>query len=135
MRTEVSTQPIKFSVVRTPTADLLVGQQRISQKGQNGVRQVSAQVTVRDGRELSRRVVQVKILKHSVPQIVLIGTRKVGTAPSSRASSTPGRAPQRRSSSASRYRRPTRGRDTTRRRSTRRRGRESSLPIVESPLP
>lgn len=141
VRTEVSTQPIKFSIVRRATAALLLGQQRVSQTGQNGVRQVRTQVTLRDGRAMARRVLQTKVLKNSVPQIVLIGTRKAApSTASSRSSRAVRRVPLRRSTTSSnRYRRSTEPRrytgGSTRRRSPRRRGRESSLPIVESPLP
>lgn len=148
VRTEVSTQPIKFPVVRRATANLLLGQQRTAQPGKNGERRISFRVTMRDGREIARRVLQVKVLKNSVPQIVLIGTRKAtSSASSSRSSRSARRVSQQRRSGAttsSRYNRSTARRSSARVNSTRRtprrskrRGnrRESSLPIVESPLP
>ncbi|MDF2440510.1 MAG: eukaryotic-like serine/threonine-protein kinase [Abditibacteriota bacterium] len=141
VRIEVSTQPIKFPVVRRPTTRLLVGQQRLLQAGKNGERQVRSRVATRAGRELARRVLQVKVLKHSVPQIALIGTRKAtASAPSSRASRATRRASQRSSSAdnSRRFYRSNTRRNSTRRnrgRTPRRNRRESSLPIVESSLP
>lgn len=67
------TEPVPFPREERRSDDLAEGRRRVIQDGQNGVREVFVEVTLRDGREGSRKTRE-RVVKAPVPQITLVGT-------------------------------------------------------------
>jgi serine/threonine protein kinase len=57
------------------SSSLLRGQSRVIQTGRNGLREVTLAITMRSKQEISRRRIGERIIRNSVPQIVVVGTR------------------------------------------------------------
>jgi LysM repeat protein len=69
------TQPIPFDTVIKDSSDLYKGEKRVSQKGQNGEKQIEVYITRENGVEVSREKVGETVLKQPVDQIELRGTK------------------------------------------------------------
>jgi serine/threonine-protein kinase len=82
--TKTWTQSIPYGTTQRKTAELPAGSARVKQKGQAGVKRITIEITFQQGREVSRRTVNEKVVKPAVPEVVL-----VGTAPKQRAASPP----------------------------------------------
>jgi hypothetical protein len=74
-RTVTATAPIPFKTVRVKTSALYVGQSRVKQPGQPGVRVREFQLTMRNRKLAGRRLVHTQVRAKPVAQIVEIGTR------------------------------------------------------------
>ena len=72
---EVSTEPIPFEIVNQADPTLAKGQTRVLTAGQNGERTILTEVSVVDGQEV-RRVVESKLTKEPVSQIIAVGTKE-----------------------------------------------------------
>lgn len=75
-RTETETQDIPFTVETKNDITLLKGQQRITQYGSAGEKEVSYRVTMHDGQEASRELLSEKQTKAPVNCIVTQGVRE-----------------------------------------------------------
>ena len=74
-RLEVSTEPVPFEIVNQADPTLAKGQTKVLTAGQNGERTILTEVSVVDGQEV-RRVVESKITKEPVSQILAVGTKE-----------------------------------------------------------
>ena len=72
---EVSTEPVPFETVHQADPTLAKGQTKVLTAGQNGERTILTEVSVVDGQEV-RRVVESKITKEPVSQILAVGTKE-----------------------------------------------------------
>ena len=72
---EVSTEPVPFETVNQADPTLAKGQTKVLTAGQNGERTILTEVSVVDGQEV-RRVVESKITKEPVSQILAVGTKE-----------------------------------------------------------
>ena len=72
---EVSTEPIPFEIINQADPTLAKGQTRVLTAGQNGERTIFTEVSVVDGQEV-RRVVESKLTKEPVSQIIAVGTKE-----------------------------------------------------------
>ena len=72
---EVSTEPVPFEIVNQADPTLAKGQTKVLTAGQNGERTILTEVSVVDGQEV-RRVVESKLTKEPVSQIIAIGTKE-----------------------------------------------------------
>ena len=72
---EVSTEPVPFEIVNQADPTLAKGQTKVLTAGQNGERTILTEVSVVDGQEV-RRVVESKITKEPVSQILAVGTKE-----------------------------------------------------------
>ena len=72
---EVSTEPIPFEIVNQADPTLAKGQTKVLTAGQNGERTILTEVSVVDGQEV-RRVVESKVTKEPVSQILAVGTKE-----------------------------------------------------------
>ena len=72
---EVSTEPVPFEIVNQADPTLAKGQTKVLTAGQNGERTILTEVSVVDGQEV-RRVVENKLTKEPVSQIIAIGTKE-----------------------------------------------------------
>lgn len=72
---EKSTVP--FKIEKVDNADLLVGQEEVSQKGQDGVLTTTYDVTYIRGQETSRKKVSEETTKEPVTQIIQVGTKEI----------------------------------------------------------
>ena len=72
---EVSTEPVPFETVKQADPTLAKGQTKVLTAGQNGERTLLTEVSVVDGQEV-RRVVESKVTKEPVSQILAIGTKE-----------------------------------------------------------
>ena len=72
---EVSTEPIPFEIINQADPTLAKGQTRVLTAGQNGERTILTEVSVVDGQEV-RRVVESKLTKEPVSQIIAVGTKE-----------------------------------------------------------
>ena len=74
-RLEVLTEPVPFEIVNQADPTLAKGQTKVMTAGQNGEQTILTEVTVVDGQEV-RRVVESKITKEPVSQILAVGTKE-----------------------------------------------------------
>ena len=72
---EVSTEPVPFETVKQADPTLPKGQTKVLTAGQNGERTLLTEVSVVDGQEV-RRVVESKVTKEPVSQILAVGTKE-----------------------------------------------------------
>ena len=72
---EVSTEPVPFETVHQADPTLAKGQTKVLTAGQNGERTLLTEVSVVDGQEV-RRVVESKVTKEPVSQIIAVGTKE-----------------------------------------------------------
>ena len=72
---EVSTEPVPFEIVNQADPTLAKGQTKVLTAGQNGERTILTEVSVVDGQEV-RRVVERKVTKEPVSQILAVGTKE-----------------------------------------------------------
>ena len=72
---EVSTEPVPFETVNQADPTLVKGQTKVLIAGQNGERTILTEVSVVEGQEV-RRVVESKITKEPVSQIIAVGTKE-----------------------------------------------------------
>ena len=72
---EVSTEPVPFEIVNQADPTLAKGQTKVLTAGQNGERTILTEVSVVDGQEV-RRVVESKVTKEPVSQIIAVGTKE-----------------------------------------------------------
>ena len=72
---EVSTEPVPFETVTQADPTLAKGQTKVLTAGQNGERTILTEVSVVDGQEV-RRVVESKVTKEPVSQILAVGTKE-----------------------------------------------------------
>ena len=72
---EVLTEPVPFEIINQTDPTLAKGQTKVLTAGQNGERTILTEVSVVDGQEV-RRVVESKITKEPVSQILAVGTKE-----------------------------------------------------------
>lgn len=72
---EVSTEPVPFETVKQADPTLPKGQTKVLTAGQNGERTLLTEVSMVDGQEV-RRVVESKVTKEPVSQILAVGTKE-----------------------------------------------------------
>ena len=72
---EVYTEPVPFETVKQADPTLAKGQTKVLTAGQNGERTLLTEVSVVDGQEV-RRVVESKVTKEPVSQILAVGTKE-----------------------------------------------------------
>ena len=72
---EVTTEPVPFETVNQVDPTLPKGQTKVLTAGQNGERTLLTEVSVVDGQEV-RRVVESKVTKEPVSQILAVGTKE-----------------------------------------------------------
>ena len=72
---EVYTEPVPFETVKQADPTLPKGQTKVLTAGQNGERTLLTEVSVVDGQEV-RRVVESKVTKEPVSQILAVGTKE-----------------------------------------------------------
>lgn len=69
-------QPIPFVEKTLPTDDLLVGQSKLHQPGEDGLKVLKYRVNFKDGVEVSRTLISEQVTKSAVPRITAVGTKK-----------------------------------------------------------
>lgn len=69
---------IPFQTKYTDNNDYKAGSQKVLQKGENGEKTVTYEVTYQDGKEVSRQQIDEKVTKQPVDQIVQRGTKTPG---------------------------------------------------------
>jgi len=74
---DVQQEEILFHVQQKVDQNLYWGEQKILQKGRSGEREVAYKVTLENGLETSRTVVQQKTTQEAVPQIIAKGNKKL----------------------------------------------------------
>ncbi|MCB7060478.1 G5 domain-containing protein [Streptococcus sp. 210928-DFI.4.42] len=84
---EVYTEPVPFETVNQVDPTLPKGQTKVLTAGQNGERTLLTEVSVVDGQEV-RRVVESKVTKEPVSQILAVGTKE-DAQPTPQASPSP----------------------------------------------
>lgn len=72
--TQVVEEAIPFETVRRADGSLELGQERLVQSGQNGLRQVTIRKTLEDGRAVKSEVLDTKVVRAPQPKIVAYGT-------------------------------------------------------------
>ncbi len=65
---------VAYQVEKIPTADLYAGQERIQQKGVNGLEKQVYEVILENGAEVSRKIIEKVLVKKPVKQVVNVGT-------------------------------------------------------------
>ncbi len=75
IKTETTRAPIEFQRLYTREENLPDGQVRVSRLGANGEAEIDYQITLEDGREVSRREIARRVLREPVNELLLIGTQ------------------------------------------------------------
>lgn len=77
VRAETVRVPVEFERTYTREENLPEGQVKVSRLGENGEAEIVYQVTLEDGREVSRRELTRQVVKPPVDELLLVGTRGV----------------------------------------------------------
>lgn len=72
---ETKTEPVEFQRIYTREENLPEGQVRVSQLGVNGEAEIDYQITLEEGKEVSRRETARRVLKQPTNELLLIGTQ------------------------------------------------------------
>lgn len=80
IRTETAREPIQFEREYVREENLAEGQVRVVKLGTNGEAEIDYQVTLEDGRQVSRRELARRVLQPAQNELLMVGTR--GTVPS-----------------------------------------------------
>ena len=72
--TQVVEESIPFETVRREDGALELGQERLVQSGQNGLRQVTVRKTLEDGQMVKSDVLDTKVVRPPQPKVVAFGT-------------------------------------------------------------
>ncbi|MGE6261220.1 ubiquitin-like domain-containing protein [Heyndrickxia sporothermodurans] len=80
---DVVEEPIGYAVQTRKSSNLLRGQEKVLQHGQNGLQRKKYEVVKENGKEVNRKLIHVETIKESKEKIVMVGT-KVMTAQVSR---------------------------------------------------
>ena len=75
IKTETTREPLQFERIYTREENLPEGQVRVSKLGANGEAEIDYQVTLEDGREVSRREIARRVLQQPIDELLLIGTQ------------------------------------------------------------
>lgn len=75
-RTEILTRILPFATVYRTDADLQPGERRVEQEGVTGAERLTYAVTMRDGKEIGRKVVSRQVVRAPVAQIVAVGAKQ-----------------------------------------------------------
>lgn len=75
IQTETTREPVEFERLYTQEENLPEGQVRVSRLGANGQAEITYQVTLEDGREVSRREIARRVLQQPANELLLIGTQ------------------------------------------------------------
>lgn len=75
--TDTRREEILYRVQEKVSPDLFLGERKLVQQGQPGWREVVYNITLENGVEKSKEVLQEKVLKEPVPQIIAKGNRKL----------------------------------------------------------
>lgn len=81
VREETYEENVAYTSVTKKTADLFVGQQKVS-GGQTGKKTVTAKIAFINGEEVSREVIEETVTKKPVQKVTLVGTKAVSSVPS-----------------------------------------------------
>lgn len=73
--TDVVEEPIDFKVVRKNDASLLKGTEKVIQNGQKGLLKKTYEVTLENGEEVDRELVEEEVVKKSQDKIIAVGTK------------------------------------------------------------
>lgn len=92
VREELVEHPIGHGEQRRETDELPVGQTRVAEEGQDGLRLEVYQVTLVDGEEADRELIREEVVREPGDRVVLVGT---GQEPESAPEPTPGTTPVR----------------------------------------
>lgn len=76
-KVEVTTEQIQFSAVTTNDDTKSASYKAVIKPGENGEKEVSTQVVLEDGKEVSRQVICEKVVKDPVNEILSVGTLSV----------------------------------------------------------
>jgi len=68
-------EPINFEIQKVEDADREVGYREIKTAGENGTRSVTYEVTIQDGKEVSRKEIASLITKNPAKQVEIIGAK------------------------------------------------------------
>ena len=79
LRQAVTTEPIPFEVQVKYDDSMYQGQQKVTRKGEEGLRRTVYRVRTEDGKEVSRSVVSTTVVREPVTQIVVKGTKPPAT--------------------------------------------------------
>ena len=69
------TEVIKRDTVKKKTDELLKGETKVKQKGEDGKRRVSSEVVIENGTVTSKKTIEEKVIKKDKDRIVLVGTK------------------------------------------------------------
>ena len=75
-KTETVKEEIPFETAKETDATLEKGKTKTRQEGVNGEKEVTYKITLVDGKEESREVVEEKVLKEAVNAVILVGSKE-----------------------------------------------------------
>lgn len=73
VETETKTEAIEYETVEEIDSSLEKGETEVKQEGIEGTKEVTYEVTYKKGKEIDRRVIDEKIIKEPVDEIILVG--------------------------------------------------------------
>lgn len=76
VKEEIANEAIAYDVSVSESSDLDKGTKEIKQDGVEGEKEVVYEVVYKDGKEVSRNIKATKVVKESIPEIVVQGTRQ-----------------------------------------------------------
>lgn len=73
---ETKTKPIEFETVEESDSSLEEGKTKVKQEGENGIKEITYEITFTNGKETNREIIKNEIIKNPVNKIILIGTKE-----------------------------------------------------------
>ena len=73
--TALETEVIKKNTVMKETDELMKGETEVRHKGKNGKRSITSDVVIENGRVVSKKTIEKKVIKKDKDKVVMIGTK------------------------------------------------------------
>ena len=76
VKEEIVEEKIPFEIKKIDDPNLELGKEKVKEKGEEGIKEVTYKVTYVDGKEISREKVKEEVTKEPIDKIILVGTKE-----------------------------------------------------------
>src|SRR5690625_3776998 len=76
VKTETKTEKIEFETVKKEDSSLEKGQEEVTQKGENGTKEITYEITSVEGKKVDKKIINEKVTKEPKNKIISVGTKE-----------------------------------------------------------
>src|SRR5699024_11533869 len=70
------TEKIEFETVKKEDSSLEKGQEEVTQKGENGTKEITYEITSVEGKKVDKKIINEKVTKEPKNKIISVGTKE-----------------------------------------------------------